>query len=90
MKKCKHINKEMSNIISGGYNIPDGMIEEYDIVCKDCKEVLGHWAYGSYDIDYMIKYELKGIKKLKVIFELFKIKIKVKFELLRMKIKGSD
>lgn len=63
MKKCNHKYTHISeNIISGGYNTPQGMIEEYDIVCSNCKEILGHWAYGSSDLDYMLKYEYKGIK----------------------------
>lgn len=78
--KCKHKHHTTDNIISGGYNIPQGMIEEYDIICSDCGKLLGHWVYGSYDIDYMIKYELKGFKKLKVILDLYKEKIKQKIK----------
>lgn len=59
--KCLHLQE---NIISGGYNIPQGIIEEYDIICSKCGENLGHWAYGSADIDYILKYEYKGFKKI--------------------------
>lgn len=65
MKGCKHKCPHLQeNVISGGYNTPQGMIEEFDVVCSNCNEILGHWAYGSFDIDYMLKYELKGWRKI--------------------------
>lgn len=47
MKRCKHKNLVEKNMISGGYNIPLGTIEEYDIFCKDCGKWLAYWSYGS-------------------------------------------
>ncbi len=41
----KHCNHEI-----GGYNIPDGCITEYDAKCMNCEEIIGHWAYGSWDL----------------------------------------
>lgn len=68
-RKCKHKCTHIpENVISGGYNMPQGFIEEYDVVCENCKETIGHWAYGSFDIDYMIKFQLKGFKKIKAIW----------------------
>lgn len=65
MKSCKHKCPHLQeNVISGGYNTPQGMIEEFDVVCSNCNEILGHWAYGSFDVDYILKYELKGWKKI--------------------------
>lgn len=83
VKKCNHKNciHLQENIISGGYNIPQGFIEEFDVVCSRCNEIIGHWAYGSFDIDYILKYELKGFKKLfaniKYLWD-YKVKLKMK------------
>lgn len=30
-----------------------GIIIEMDILCSDCDEVLGYWAYGSWDSNFM-------------------------------------
>lgn len=54
MKKCKHKYEESRNEDIGGYNIPEGCITEYDIFCKDCGKYLGHWAYGSTDLEYFL------------------------------------
>lgn len=60
--KCKHKNIEIINEEIGGYNIPEGCTTEYDLYCKDCKKVIAHWAYGSFDDpDDVIKYQTKGI-----------------------------
>lgn len=64
--KCKHKKLEIENEIIGGYNIPDGCVTEYDLVCKNCGKVVAHWAYGSLDNpEDIIKYQLKGIKKIR-------------------------
>lgn len=68
MKKCKHLNQVTINEIYGGYNEPSGLVE-FDIICKDCGEIIGHWAYGSYDNDYILHFKLKGFKKLKYIIK---------------------
>lgn len=76
-KKCKHnCNHSPINIISGNYNVPQGFIEEYDVQCDNCKEIIGHWAYGSFDIDYMIDFELKGFNWVKALFK-YRIKPKI-------------
>lgn len=45
---CKSHNIETCNEQIGGWNIPDGCLTEYDARCKDCDEIIGHWAYGSW------------------------------------------
>lgn len=65
-KSCKHKNVDIVNEEIGGYNIPEGCVTEYDLYCKDCKKIVAHWAYGSFDDPmYVIKYQMKGIKKVK-------------------------
>ena len=44
---------------------------EYDIYCSNCGKILSHWAYGSAEPEYIIKYELKGFKKIKVWFDFY-------------------
>lgn len=68
--KCRHKNTEIINEEIGGYNIPEGCTTEYDLYCKDCKQVVAHWAYGSFDDpDDVIKYQTKGIfRKVKAWF----------------------
>lgn len=52
--KCKHKHEETRNKEIGGWNVPDGCTTEYDIYCKDCGKYLGHWAYGSTDLEYFL------------------------------------
>ena len=52
--KCKHKHKETKNEEIGGYNIPESCTTEYDIYCKDCGKYLGHWYYGSTDLEYFL------------------------------------
>lgn len=60
-KKCKHKYIEIVNEEIGGYNIPEGCTTEYDLKCKECREIVAHWAYGSFDDpDDVIKYQTKG------------------------------
>lgn len=82
MRKCKHKVHTTANVEIGGYNIPDGCTTEYDIVCKDCGEYLGHWAYGYSDLDYHLKYELKFFQRIKAI-----VKIKIHDILWGIKVK---
>lgn len=56
----------------GGYNIPDGCTTEFDIECSRCNQIIRHYAYGSYDIDYMINFKLKGISKIKALIKYWK------------------
>lgn len=48
--KCDSTNLENKNYEIGGWNIPEGVICEYDCVCKDCGQVNGHWAYGGWTL----------------------------------------
>ena len=48
--KCYSTNLEERDPIVGGWNIPDGVLCEVDMVCKDCNHVVAHWAYGSWDL----------------------------------------
>lgn len=43
-KKLEQCNREV-----GGYNIPDGCLTEFDMCCKECGEVVAHWAYGGWE-----------------------------------------
>lgn len=63
-KKCKHKIHTTANVEIGGYNIPDGVTTEYDIVCAECGEKLGHWAYGYPDLEYHLNYELNWWKRI--------------------------
>ncbi len=40
---CDSSNLKDTNYIKSNYGI-----EEYDVVCKDCGKVVGHWAYGNW------------------------------------------
>lgn len=84
IKRCKHKHEETRNEEVGGYNIPDGCTTEYDIYCSDCGEYLGHWAYGSTDLEYFLK--TAGI------FKRLKYYIKEKLEMRKYKkqMKGLD
>ena len=74
MKKCKHKHTQIINEEIGGFNIPDGCTTEYDIYCEDCKKIIAHWAYGSFDDpEDVIKYQTKGIKKEKAWFRYYVI-----------------
>ncbi|MCI8446481.1 MAG: hypothetical protein HFH31_03185 [Bacilli bacterium] len=73
MKKCKHKIHTTTNREVGGYNILEGITTEYDIICAECGEKLGHWAYGYADVEYYLNYELKGLKKIKAKFRYYVI-----------------
>lgn len=49
-------------------------LAEYDIYCNKCGKLLGHWSYGNADPEYVIKYQLKGLRKLKTRFEYYVIR----------------
>lgn len=86
---CKHKNIEIINEEIGGYNIPEGCTTEYDLYCKDCKKIIAHWAYGSFDdpLD-VIKYQTKGIRKVKSYIKYYTIE-KVKLIFLKISNKLS-
>ena len=48
--KCDSTNIKDSNHQISGWNIPEGVLTEYDAICADCGEILGHWAYGSWSL----------------------------------------
>lgn len=48
--KCGSTKIESENMEIGGWNIPTGVVTEYDAVCQECGEVLGHWAYGGWSL----------------------------------------
>lgn len=63
-RKCKH-PIEFHRIKNEYYEECHGYhLSEYDIYCSKCGEELTHWAYGAPEPDYIIKYELHGIKKI--------------------------
>ena len=84
MIKCKHKHEETKNEEIGGYNIPEGCTTEYDIYCKDCGEYLGHWAYGTTDLEYFLK-TASLFQKIK-----FYIKDKLITKRLKKKMKNID
>lgn len=84
MKRCKHKNQFDENI----YYDEHGAIE-YDTFCANCGKYLGHWAYGYYDLDYTLNYEVKGIKKIKLKFKILLENIIFKFKY-RKSIKDND
>lgn len=49
-RKCKSKNLEECNHQIGGFNIPEGCLTEYDIKCKKCGAICGHWEYGSWEV----------------------------------------
>ena len=76
--KCKHKHEEIRNEEIGGYNIPESCTTEYDIYCKDCGKYLGHWDYGSSDLEYFLN--TAGI------FKRLKFYVKDRIKLLKYKI----
>ena len=48
--KCGSTNLEDSNRQIGGYNIPDGVLCEFEVICTDCGNTCGHWAYGGWSL----------------------------------------
>ena len=69
--KCKHKIK-YHKIKNQLYQECHGYwLREYDIYCSKCGELLSHWAYGSAEPEYIIKYELKGFKKIKAWFKFY-------------------
>lgn len=38
------------NLRSDNFSHFNHTVCEYDIVCNDCDEIVGHWAYGSWHI----------------------------------------
>lgn len=49
-KKCKSKDLEEANKQVGGWNIPEGCLTEYDIKCKKCGAICGHWCYGNWEV----------------------------------------
>ena len=50
--KCKEYDSKLVNPFAN------------HIYCSKCGEYLGHWAYGSFEPEFEIKYVLKGFKKI--------------------------
>ena len=48
--KCDSTSIKDDNRQVGGWNIPDGVLTEYDAICADCGEIVGHWAYGNWTL----------------------------------------
>lgn len=48
--KCDSTNLENGHYEIGGWNIPEGVVCEYDCICKDCGQINGHWAYGGWTL----------------------------------------
>mgnify|MGYP000578565300 CR=1 FL=1 len=92
MKKCKHKIHTIANEEIGGWNIPESCTTEYDIVCKNCGEKLGHWAYGSADIEYHLRYELNWWKRIlaKLHIETEETRWKIKDRKFRKKFNVDD
>lgn len=44
--KCGNTDFETKNSYGDGNNI----VEEMDIYCKECGNLVGHWAYGAWDM----------------------------------------
>lgn len=71
MRKCNHPLK-YHQIKNCEYEECHGWhLSEYDIYCSKCGNELSHWAYGSAEPEYIIKYELKGFKKIKAWFRFY-------------------
>ena len=49
-------------------------LSEYDVYCTKCGKILSHWAYGSEEPEYIIKYKLKGFGKLIMWFRYYVLK----------------
>ena len=79
MRKCKHKRQTTKNEEVGGYNIPEGLTTEYDLICSDCGKYLGHWAYGNTDLEYF--FNTAGV------FKRFKFYIKDWLSDMKLKIK---
>lgn len=47
---CKSKEITETNHQFGGWNIPEGCLTEYDVICKKCGAVCGHWEFGSWEI----------------------------------------
>lgn len=67
-KKYHDIKNKMYEECHGYY------LSEYDIYCTKCGKLLGHWAYGSAEPEFIIKYQLKGIKKIITWFRYYILK----------------
>lgn len=48
--KCDSTNLYDDHYEIGGYNMPEGVVYEYDCICKDCGQINGHWAYGGWTL----------------------------------------
>jgi len=72
--KCKH-NIKYHKRKNYEYEECHGYhLSEYDIYCSKCGKKLSHWAYGSAEPEYIIKYELKGFKKIYWWFKFYILK----------------
>jgi len=49
-KKCFDCNSE--KLIGVNYDLLDGWrdILEYDMKCEECNKIVGHWAYGHWQL----------------------------------------
>lgn len=65
MKKCRHPLKYHKGRNHYYEECHGWHLTEFDIYCDKCGEDLSHWAYGSAEPEYVIRYELKGFKKVK-------------------------
>lgn len=45
---CDSSNLTNTNYEIGGYNIPDGVVCEYQCICQDCGQVNGTWSFGGW------------------------------------------
>lgn len=79
MKKCKHQNCEYINCY-----YEDHYLVEYDVYCKDCDEIIYHWAYGYPDVEYFIS-QMKWYKKI-----IYKIKNWVSLKIYKFRNKNID
>ena len=59
--KCPYCKNKKMDTSNEYYEECHGMhLCEYDIVCRECKEKLGHFAYGDMEYDF-IKYPYDGL-----------------------------
>lgn len=49
-KKCKCKDLIECNHDIGGWNIPEGVLTEFDVRCSKCGNLCGHWAYGNWEV----------------------------------------